>query len=228
MSLDQIIDDVLNPPKEAFGAGKEEGEQGSVGWLMERVGYCTASRFKDVMDFRKDGKPGAKRIAYHWELVIERLTGRPVDHYTNAAMEHGIQNEPVARMAYESFTGNIVTQTGFHKHPEIPFVGGSPDGLVDDDGGVEIKSPFNAQHHLQAILTGIPEEHIAQVQGLMWIHGRNWWDFVSHSPNMPPEFQIYVQRIEFDAEYVEKLSAAVTVFLAEVDATLAKLKEGIQ
>lgn len=228
MTIETIIDDVLNPPTPAFGAGKEPGEQGSVEWLMERVGYCTASRFKDVLDFIKTGKPGAKRTAYHWELVIERITGRPVDHFTSVAMEYGIANEEMARMAYESYTGNMVTETGFRKHPEIAFVGGSPDGLVDDDGGIEIKSPYNAQHHLQCFLTGIPEEHIAQCQGLMWIHGRQWWDFVSHCGKMPAPLDCYIQRIERDDEYITNLAIQVEKFLGEVSATVSLLQERIK
>lgn len=225
MSLEGIIDDVLNVP---FGAGKEPGEQGSVGWLMERVGYCTASRFKDVLDFTKAGKPGAKRTAYHWELVIERLTGKPVDHYANTAMEHGTMNEPAARMALEAATGCIVTETGFHKHTGVPFVGGSPDGFIDDDGGLEIKCPFNSAIHLQTVLNGMPEDHAAQCQGLMWITGRQYWLFASYDPRMPPELQLYTQRLERDEEYIANLDREVRKFLCEVSETVAKLQGAMQ
>lgn len=223
MSLEQIIADVTEQP---FGAGKEAGEQGSVEWLMERVGFVTASRFRDVLDFTKAGKPGAKRQAYLWQVVIERMTGKPVQHYDSAAMQHGTMHEPLARQVYEARTGNFVSETGFHRHPELPFVGGSPDGVIDDDGGFEAKCPFNTANHLQCFLTGMPEEHMAQVQGCMWITGRQWWDFVSYDPRMDERFDLYVQRIARDDEYIVNLDREVRKFLGEVTELHGKLMEG--
>ena len=213
MSDNPIMDEVNAMP---FGAGKEPGEQGSVEWLMERSGHVTASRFKDVLDFTKAGKPGSKRSAYLWEVVIERITGKPTQHYTSTAMEHGTQYEPMARMAYSARTGAFVTETGFRKHPTLQWVGGSPDGLVEPDGGFEAKCPFNSANHLQCFLTGMPEDHMAQVQGLMWLFGAKWWDFVSFDPRMPEPLNIYVQRIERDDAYIANMEAAIIVFLAEV------------
>lgn len=194
--------------------------QGSTQWLFDRVGFCTASRFKDVMDKLKSGKPGAKRETYLWETVIERLTGQPQDHFTSAAMQYGIESEPLARMAFESKTGCLAEEVGFIKHPTIDLCGGSPDGLIDD-GGLEIKCPWNSANHLKTVRDGMPEEHIAQVQGLMWITERRWWDFVSFDPRMPEPLQLYVQRIERDDAYIAKLEAEVISFLAEVAATHA-------
>jgi hypothetical protein len=194
----------------------EQGEQGSADWLMARVGYCTASRFKDVMDTLKSGKPGAKRTNYLWELVAERLTGNPTSHYTSTAMMHGTEHEPLARMAYEAKTGRMVAETGFRHHLTIPMVGGSPDGLVGDDGGIEIKCPFNSMNHLLTIRDGMPEEHIPQVQGLMWLLGRQWWDFVSYDPRMPKGLDLYVQRIDADKDFHAALEAAIVVFTDEV------------
>lgn len=224
MSLETIIDDVLNPRKPAFGAGKEDGEQGSLVWLMERVGYCTASRFKDVLDFTKKGDAGAKRKAYLWELTIERINGRPVQHFESVAMQHGTQFEPDARMAYEAFTGNMVMETGFHKPISLPMIGGSPDGLIDDDGGIEIKCPFNSANHLACFLDGVPEEHIAQCQGLMWILGRKYWDFVSYDPRFDAPLNLFISRIERDEEYITNLDMQVKKFNAEVSALVLRLK----
>ena len=225
MSLESIIDEVLSPTKPAFGAGKEPGEQGSVEWLMERCGLITASRFKDAMDFLKSGKPGAKRTAYLWELVYERLTGKPAYHAVSYAMERGTELEPMARMSYESFTGNMVMETGFHKHPTLPYVGGSPDGLIDDEGGCEFKCPMNPEKHLSTFLTGMDEDHAAQVQGLMWITGRKWWDFGSYNPDIPAPHDLYVQRVDRDDEYIAKLETAVITLNDEANEILAKLKE---
>ena len=202
----------------------EAAPQGSGAWLYERCGFVTASRFKDVLDFTKAGKPGAKRTAYLWEVVIERLTGQPSDHYASAAMQWGTDQEPHSRMAFEAMSGQIVEEVGFIKHQTLPMVGGSPDGLIGDDGGFESKSPFNSAVHLATVLGGMPEDHMAQVQGLMWITGLKWWYFVSYDPRMPEPLRMYVQRIERDAEYIAKLEAAVIAFSAEVDALVKRLK----
>lgn len=187
----------------------------------------TASRFKDVVDLTKAGKPTAKREAYLWEVVIERVTGQPSDHYSNAAMEWGTEQEAHSRMAYEAQTGNMVEEVGFQKHPTIPMVGGSPDGLIDGGilGGWESKSPFNSAVHLKTILNGMPEEHMAQVQGCMWITGRQWWDFTSYDPRMPAELRLYVQRIERNDEYILGLEAEVIKFSAEANEIVKRLTD---
>lgn len=223
MSLDTIMDSVLNEPKQPFGAGKEAGEQGSVEWLMSRVGFCSGSRFKDVLDFQKTGKPGAKRITYLWELVAERLTGKPAERYVNAAMEWGTQYEGQARMAYEAATGAIVAEQGFLHHPSVAMCGGSVDGFVDDDGIVEIKAPTTPTH-LKIVLSK-ECEHLPQIMGYLWITGRQWADFVSYDPRLPAPLDLYIQRIPRDDEYISNLDREVQKFLAEVSETLAKLKE---
>lgn len=207
-----------------MNAAVEPAAQGSGAWLYERCGYVTASRFKDVLDFTKAGKPGAKRTAYLWEVVIERLTGQPADHYSNAAMEWGTEQEPRSRMAYEAFSGHMVEEVGFLKHPTLPMVGGSPDGLIGDDGGWESKSPFNSAVHLGTVLNGMPEDHAPQVQGLMWITGRQWWDFTSYDPRMPGALGMYVQRIERNDEFIVNMEKEIIEFQAEVAALIARLK----
>lgn len=200
------------------------GQQGSAAWLFERVGYCTASRFRDVMDKLKSGKPGAKRQTYLMELVVERITGQPQDHYSSAAMQWGEEQEAHSRMDYEAQTGAIIEQVGFIKHPTLPMVGGSPDGLIDEDGGWESKSPYNSGIHLQTVLAGaMPEEHFAQVQGLMWITGRAWWDFQSYDPRLPDPLCRFVRRIERDNEYIAQLAQEIIAFNAEVAAVVQRL-----
>ena len=202
----------------------EAAPQGSGAWLYERCGYVTASRFKDVLDFTKAGKPGAKRTAYLWEVVIERLTGKPSDHYASAAMQWGTDQEPHSRMAYEAATGQMIEQVGFLKHPTLTMVGGSPDGLIGDTFGWESKSPFNSAVHLATVLDGMPEDHLPQVQGLMWLTGRKHWQFQSYDPRMPAPLDMFVQTILRDDEYIAKLEAAVVAFSAEADALVKRLK----
>lgn len=200
--------------------------QGSAEWFKERAGKVTASRFKDAMDKLKKGGYGSKREGYKWELVTERITGFAVDHYASTAMQWGTDQEPVSRMAYEARTGLMVEEAGFILHPDIPTVGGSPDGLIGDDGGVEYKNPFNSAVHLACFIDGMPDEHRPQIQGLLWITGRKWWDFVSHDSRMPEPYTLYIQRILPDPEFIAEMETHVRAMLADVDATLAQVIQG--
>ena len=206
--------------------GAEPGSQSSIEWLMERCGKVTASRFKDVIVTLKSGKPGAEREKYLWETVIERLTGKPKEHFTNDAMAWGTEQEVFARIDYEARTGAFGTETGFIEHPTIDLCGGSPDGLVDDDGGIEIKCPWNSAIHLATWLNGMPEEHMAQVQGLMWITGRQWWDFVSYDPRLQDAgLSLYIQRIPRDEEFIQAMSEKIVGFQVDADALLSELRK---
>lgn len=191
-------------------------------WFAARCGRATASRFADVLSKIKTGEAASRRN-YKAQLVCERLTGVPAESYTNAAMQWGIDTEPQGREAYEALTGNIVEQVAFVPHPLL-MAGASPDGLIDADGGLEIKCPNTAQH-IDALLNGMPPEHIPQIQGGMWLTGRKWWDFVSFDPRMPERLQLYVQRIPRSDTYIALLEAEVRAFLGEVDELVAELEK---
>lgn len=223
MSLEAIIDEVINPSEVPFGAGKEAGEQGSIEWLMSRVGHCTGSRFKDVVAKQKNGKPSASRETYLLELVTERLLNKPGDYYFSNAMQWGIDNEAAARQAYEAKTGNLVIVPEFVKHPDIEWCGVSADGLIDEDGTIEIKCPANPKNTVVTWLDGMPSEHMAQVQGGLWVLNRQWSDFITYDPRMPNT--CYVQRIERDEKYIEMLESEVREFLGEVAETLQRIQE---
>lgn len=198
--------------------------QGSDEWFAARAGFCTASRFKDVLAKIKTGEAATRRN-YRLQLVTERLTQRPCDTYTNAAMEWGTATEPFARAAYEGARTLMVDEVGFIRHPAVAFVGCSPDGLVGDDGGVEIKCPHNSMVHVETLECGMPPEHAAQVQGAMWVTNRKWWDFVSYDPRMPPHLALHVERVERDDAYIAKLAEEVGKFLAEVEQMVQRLSE---
>lgn len=198
--------------------------QGSPEWLAERAGCCTASRFADVMAKIKSGEAATRR-KYRLQLCTERLTGNPVQGYQNAAMQWGTLTEPEARIAYEAQTGVIVDQTGFCKHPEIPFCGASPDGLIELDGMVEIKCPESTTH-LEWMEAGkVPSEHLPQIMGQMWICGRQWVDFVSYDPRFPERLQLFVVRVSRDDNYIAELTVEVLDFLSGVDAMVKRLME---
>src|SRR5258708_40364323 len=156
------------------------------------------------------------RASYLRRVVAERLTGKPAETYRNGSTDRGQELEPFARMAYEAATGMLIEQVGFIKHAELA-AGCSPDGLIDADGGSEIKSVIPTVQ-LDTILSGgYPPEHRAQVQGGLWITGRAWWDFCSYSPDMPENLRLYVYRVRREEEYIAVLEGEVRKFLNEVD-----------
>ena len=201
----------------------ETADQRSDDWYAARCGKATASRFRDAMATLKNGQPAQVAKDYLTELVVERLTGQPVQKFTNAAMQWGTEQEAAARAAYEARTGIEVEETGFVAH-DVLMAGCSPDGLVDWDGLIEIKCPWNTGVHIETLLNGMPADHMPQVQGQMWITGRQWCDFVSYDPRMPVPLQLHIQRIPRDPAYVADLERQVTEFLAEVGAQVEALR----
>jgi putative phage-type endonuclease len=190
-------------------------EQGSEQWFLDRLGLATASRFNDVLCKIRNGY-GASHKNYVAELTAERLTGRSAPSFTSQAMQNGIDNEPVARLNYMLQSGNDVEETGFWKHDELE-AGASPDGLVNDEGLLEIKCP-NINTHLDTLRARkVPKQYIAQVQGQMWITGRKWCDFVSFQPELPENAQMIIIRMDRDDNYIEELEKEVRNFLLEVE-----------
>ena len=199
-------------------------------WFAARTGKVTASRFRDVMSRTAKGLPTADRTRYLWQLVVERLTGQPVQTPDAPAMRWGREQEPAALDAYIASTLGQVTTTGFVSHPTL-LCGASPDALVadihDPDGAfglVEIKCPWSSQVHLETWLNGMPEDHTPQVQGQMWLTGREWLDFVSFDPRMPADLQLYTQRIKGNPEFQAKLEREIIAFSAEVDEIVSRLR----
>lgn len=199
-------------------------QQGSPEWFAERCGRATASRFGDVLAVIKSGE-AADRKNYKAQLVCERMTGVPAESFESAPMRWGTETEPFARIAYEATTGNIVQEVGFIRHPTL-MAGASPDGLIGEDGAVEIKCP-NSATHIETILKGMPAKHTAQIQGQLWISGRKWADFVSYDPRLPERLQLYVQRVERDESFITNLSAEVEKFLSEVDSLIEQLERKV-
>ena len=184
-------------------------------WFEARLGKPTASRFGDIMAKTRTGV-SASRKNYRAELVVQRLTEQMPEHYSNSAMEWGVEQEPVARLAYELETGNEVEDTSLWLHDLIE-AGASPDGLIGTDGCLEIKCP-NTATHLETLRTGkLPRQYQAQVQGQMWITGRQWCDFVSFDPRLPQNAQLFITRVERDDFYVQNLEVEVKSFLVEVE-----------
>lgn len=194
-----------------------QAEQRSPEWFAARCGLPTASRFADVISQGKDGAPSTTRAKYIIQLALERVTGLKAESVSSPAMDVGVEREPLARAAYETLTGNLVTEVGLCLHDEVEC-GASPDGLVGDDGLIEIKCPQPLAHagYLRLPKGSCPPAYRAQVQGQMWITGRLWCDFISFNPDFPERARLAVRRVAFDKNYCDQLHFALIAFLDEV------------
>ena len=191
-------------------------EQGTPEWHQLRLGKVTASRVADILATTRTG-PSASRQNYLIELALQRSTGNIEPSYTNAAMEWGTQTEPQARAAYEVETGNFVDQVAFIDHPTIAWFGCSPDGLVGDDGLIEIKCPNSATHWEYFKAKKPPQKYVIQMQTQLAVTGRKWCDFVSFDPRMPERSQLLVVRVDRDEAFIAELEEKVKQFLSEVE-----------
>lgn len=197
-------------------------EQGSDAWKQLRLGRVTASRVADVVAKTKSG-PAASRANYAAQLIAERLTGTVAESFTNAAMQHGTETEPEARAAYEFYQGVTVTEVAFVAHPTIDQAGCSPDGLVGDDGLVEIKCP-NTATHLETLLGQVvPGKYDTQIQFQLACTGRKYCDFVSYDPRMPENMRLFIKRVNRDDKRIQELETEVAGFLLELAVKLSQL-----
>lgn len=197
--------------------------QGTEQWHIDRLGKVTSSRVADVMARTKTG-PAASRKNYMAELVAERLTGTWQEGFVSGPILWGKENEPLARAEHEIREGVEVVQVGFIDSPDLPMFGGSPDGLVGLDGGVELKCP-NTATHIETMLTGkINGQYIVQVQSLLAVTRRKWWDFVSFDPRLPEYLRYWKIRIVRDDGMIAEIMREVKIFLAELDELERKLR----
>ena len=189
-------------------------EQGSPEWFACRLGIPTASRFKDVL---AKGQ-GLTRKKYLYTLAGEILTGEPAESYTNDHMQRGKEMEAEARDMYAFQTSNDPVQVGFMRRGDV---GCSPDSLLGEDGLLEIKTKL-PHLHLEA-LEGrrLPPEHVAQVQGQLWVSGRQFCDFVSYWPKLP----LFCIRVERDDTYIATLAAEVEAFNQELRSMVRKYQQ---
>lgn len=197
-------------------------EQRSDEWFAARIGKVTASKVADVIAKTQSGF-AASRANYMAQLVCERLTGQREEFFISGAMQHGTDTEPLARAAYESLKDVLVDEVGFVPHPTIEMAGASPDGLVGDDGLLEIKCP-NTATHIDTLLTQtVPSKYNTQMQFQMACTGRLWCDFVSFDNRLPEELQLFVKRVPRDDVFIKQTEDAIVKFLAELDDKINKL-----
>lgn len=187
-------------------------EQGSPEWLEIRRGVVTGSRFKDARDKLKSGQPSKGCLGYAYDIARERCGGRAPSKFQNHAMRTGTEQEPLARRAYEQRTGNLVEEVGFFTTEDGRY-GLSPDGLIDDDGVLEIKTVVSSDTLFGVVTDGDLSAYMDQCLGYLWLLGRQWVDLVIWIPDMGA---MKVHRITRNEDEIEKLEVDLVTFAATV------------
>ena len=190
----------------------KEIAQGTPEWLKARLGCLTASRANDACA----AETTAAYQNYLWQLVAERETQIVEESYVNADMQRGTEKEPIARAAYEAHTRTFVTQTGFWLHPEIPFFGASPDGLVGDEGLIEIKCPRTSTHLRYRSENKVPTTYKRQMMCQLLCTGKKWVDFVSFDDRVRESKQLFIIRFEPKQKEIDEMLEKLQAFLAAV------------
>ncbi|MEH3033336.1 MAG: YqaJ viral recombinase family protein [Aeromicrobium erythreum] len=189
----------------------QEVLQGSDEWHELRRGVLTASTIGALIT-TKTKKVASNDTARGLiaALVAERLTEWEDPEFTNRDMERGHQVEPIARDWYSKHTGQTVEQVGFmvHEFDDGTRLGFSPDGLVGDDGLLEVKAPRAKRHIQWHVEDKVPDAHMAQCQAGMFVAGRSWLDFVSYVGGEPP----FLKRVHADPDWFAAIENAARHF----------------
>ena len=211
-----------------------ECPQGTPEWHAARCGKITASCFADAISrcsrksgARDVGDPTAVAERYAADLAIERISGQMHGEPPKAwVLERGHAMEAAARMHYEARTGSFVTEAGICVTDDGLF-GYSTDGLVDDDGLIEIKSPIDSAKILHILATGDTSEYDHQMQGGMWITGRKYCDFIMYVPDLAAVGKdLYVKRVHRDDAFIDAMVMQLATFDKLVQANVAILRAG--
>ena len=205
-------------------------EQRTDEWFKARLGKVTASKIHDIMIKTKAGESTYK-TKYRLQLVTERLTGKVVPVFMNNAMAHGVEYEDEAKLEYANrkklLVGTDLTDVGMIDHPSIDWSGASPDGMVGNEGLIEIKCPQPITHTTTIETGEINKRYIHQMQWQMSCTGRQWCDFVSYHPDFPDDLKLFVKRVPRDNELIARLEEAVSTFVQEVDFKIKTIKENL-
>jgi putative phage-type endonuclease len=197
-------------------------EQRSDEWFEARCGSLGASKIGVAVSRKvRSGDRMAAAIDYMYELAAERITQVPAKR--SNPLWWGAEHEDEARASYAFLTNLPVVKIGLIPHPTIPNAHASPDSLVGDEGGLELKCPTSATHLRTLLDDAVPEDHLPQMHWGMACSGRQWWDFCSYDPRFPPDMQMFVKRVMRDEALIATLEAEARLFLAELEGKLAEL-----
>lgn len=199
-------------------------DQGSEEWLTARRGKITGSRFKDARDKLKGGQPSKACLGYAMDIARERIGGSAPPKFQNAAMRTGTEQEPLARAMYEARTGHMVEEAGFYLSDDA-VLGLSPDGLIDDDGVLEIKTMVSSDTLFTAVADGDVSAYMDQCLGYLWLLGRQWVDLVLWAPDLN---HMVIKRITRDEAAIEALESDLMAFARMVKQYENTLRAAIQ
>jgi len=200
--------------------------QNSEEWFDMRSGRITSSAVAKVMaNFGKAFGEPAKAYAAH--IALERFNGKKIekDYYTSSVMERGTELEPVARNEYEINEMVEVKNGGFF---EKDTLGDSPDGLVGENGVIEIKCVIPSTHFKTLKKGGYPSSYKWQIHFHMLVTGRDWCDFISYCPDFPEAKQLYVFRVDKDTELQKQMLERIAEFELLIEENINLLKNDIQ
>lgn len=198
-------------------------EQGTDEWALARRGKITGSRFKDARDKLKGGAPSKACVGYALDVARERIGGSAPSKFQSSAMRTGTEQEPYARAAYEARTGHMVEEVGFYVSDDGSF-GLSPDGLIDDDGVLEIKTMVSSDTLYTAVACSDVSAYMDQCMGYLWLLGRKWVDLVLWAPDLN---HMVIHRIDRDEDAIEKLEADLMEFSRLVSQYETKLRAAL-
>jgi putative phage-type endonuclease len=200
----------------------ESCEQGSAEWLALRLNKVTASMVSNVLSKGRGNAPSKMAETYMIELIAEKLTGQSKPFFENDAMRWGTETEPQARSMYEVKNDFVVVrEVAFVEHNE--FIGISPDGLIADDGLLEIKCPNTTTQIRRALSGDYSSDYKAQIQMQLWVTERQWCDFVSFDPRLDCDAGYLQQRVYRDEEYIEEMKVKVYAFVENMNKTILLL-----
>ncbi len=203
-----------------------EMEQRTAQWFQARLGKVTASNVYNVISKTAKGTPTSKYEDYKIKLMTERLTGEISQSYPTPAMQWGIEHEEDALKEYAFIYDTEITQCGFIQHPTIKMAGASPDGLIGENGLIEIKCPQSINHLRFCIDDEIKPEYHAQMQFQMACTERKWCDFISYDPRFAGDsshLRMKIKRIYRDDKQIEQINQAVEAFLAEIEQEIQRI-----
>jgi putative phage-type endonuclease len=206
------------------------GGQRTEAWFDWHLGRLTSSRIADAVARRKRNptEPLQAYLDLRLELAVERITKKPAEHFVSIWMERGIELEPLARAAYELRTDQSVGLVDFVLHEANEQWGASPDGVIGDEGILEIKIP-KRETHAEYIYAGcVPAEYLPQCHWLMACTGLKWVDFTSWCPDFPDPLDLFICRLPRDEERIKSMEAEAKKFLQEVEGLVTQLTGGLE
>lgn len=190
--------------------------QNSPEWYLARCGVPSASNFDKIVTTK--GEPSKQRTKYLWQLAGERITKKPEESYQNASMLRGNEMQSEAKSLYEIINDVTVQEVGFCLDDSNKY-GSSPDGLIGEDGGLELKCPQMATHVGYLLDNTVPTDYIQQVQGNLLVTGRKWWDFKSYYPGIKP----LIIRVYPDEKFLKLLKSELIMFCEELETVVKKI-----